>query len=171
MVKTKQNSYALQMCFFSEYGGVYLDFDEIILRPLEPLRKYEYTQGHERDVTMGSQLVMAKKNATFLNHWYHSYRDDYQKSWAWNALWVPEKLSRKYPNLIHVEGYNFTRPNWQRVDLIYKHNYDFSTNYGMHMYVRWYKNYTDSTVIRKLNTTVGAVARHVLFGNKELCFR
>lgn len=151
------------------YGGVYLDFDEIVLRPLEPLRKYEYTQGHERDVTMGSQLVMAKKNATFLNHWYKSYRDDYQKSWAWNALWVPDKLSKQYPNLIHVEGYNFTRPNWQHVDLIFKTNYDWSTNYGMHMYIRWYKNETNNVIIRTLNTTIGAVCRHVLFGNKELC--
>lgn len=150
---------------------MYLDFDEVILRPLEPLRKYEYVQGRERDVTMGSQLVMAKKNATFLNHWYLSYRDDYRKTWAWNALWVPDKLAREHPQLIHVEGYNFTRPNWQHVNLIFNTNYDFSTNYGMHMYIRWYKNQTDSTVIRTLNTTVGAVARHVLFGNKELCVR
>ena len=29
---------------FSVYGGVYLDFDEILLRPVENLRKYDYTQ-------------------------------------------------------------------------------------------------------------------------------
>lgn len=156
---------------FSVYGGVYLDFDEIILRPLEPLRKYEYTQGHERDVTMGSQLVMAKKNATFLNYWYNSYRDDYRNTWAWNALWVPDKLSKEHPSLIHVEGYNFTRPNWQQVGLIFNKNYDWSTNYGMHMYVRWYKNETNNVIIRTLNTTIGSVCRHVLFGNKELCIK
>ncbi|XP_060593020.1 uncharacterized protein LOC132747619 [Ruditapes philippinarum] len=153
------------------YGGIYLDFDEIVLRPLEPLRKYDYTQGHERDVTMGSQLVISKKNATFLNHWYNSYRDDYRKSWAWNALWVPDKLSKQYPNLIHVEGYNFTRPNWQQVNLIFNQNYDWSTNYGMHLYIRWYKNETNNVIIRTLNTTIGAVCRHVLFGNKELCVK
>lgn len=150
---------------------MYLDFDEIILRPLEPLRKYDYTQGHERDVTMGSQLVMAKKNATFLNYWYNSYRDDYKNTWAWNALWVPDKLSKEHPSLIHVEGYNFTRPNWQHVDLIFKKNYDWSTNYGMHMYIRWYKNETNNVIIRTLNTTIGSVCRHVLFGNKELCIK
>ena len=118
---------------------------------------------------MGSQFVMAKKNATFLNYWYTSYRDDYKKTWAYNALWVPNNLAKKYPDLIHVEGYNFTRPNWKNVKQIFKENYDWSTNYGMHLYVRWYKNDTDVSIIRTLNTTIGSVCRHVLFGDKELC--
>ena len=31
-------------CLFSVYGGIYLDFDEIILRSVDNLRTYEYTQ-------------------------------------------------------------------------------------------------------------------------------
>ncbi|KAL4229573.1 hypothetical protein ACF0H5_012612 [Mactra antiquata] len=151
------------------YGGIYLDFDEVILRPLDTLRQYNHTQGHELSFTMGSQLVMSRKNATFLQLWYQSYRDNYRKIWAYNALWVPNGLAKKYPKLIHVEGYNFTRPSWKNAKDIFDNNYDWSTNYGMHMYARWYKRPIDVKIIRTLNTTVGSVSRHILFGNKELC--
>jgi mannosyltransferase OCH1-like enzyme len=153
----------------TEYGGIYLDFDEVLLRPIDSLRRFQHTQGHELKRTMGSQVVMSKKNATFLNLWYKSYRDDYKKIWAYNALWVPNTLAKNHPELIHVEGFNFTRPNWQNTKLIYDGNYNWATNYGMHMYARWYRRPINLDIIRTLNTTVGAVSRHILFGNKELC--
>jgi len=118
---------------------------------------------------MGSQLVISKRNATFLRLWYESYRDDYRKIWAYNALWVPNTLAKKHPDLIHVEGFNFTRPNWKDYKLIFDGNYDWSTNYGMHLYSRWYNTAIDVNIIRTLNTTLGSVSRHILFGNKELC--
>ncbi|XP_045208772.2 uncharacterized protein LOC123560671 [Mercenaria mercenaria] len=152
-----------------EYGGIYLDFDEVLLRPIDSLRRFQYTQGHELPKTMGSQVVISKKNATFLRLWYLSYRDDYKKIWAYNALWVPNTLAKNYPELIHIEGFNFTRPNWQNVKLIYDANYNWATNYGMHMYARWYKRPVNPDIIRTLNSTVGSVSRHILFGNKELC--
>ena len=153
----------------SAYGGVYLDIDELLLRPLEPLRKYEYTQGYEETDLLGSQLILSKKNATFLHRWYDSYKNDYKPSWEYNALNIPAILAKNHPRLIHVEGFNFTRPNWPNRQLIYKGNYDWSTNYGMHLFVRDYKKETTEDIIRTLNTTIGAVCRHVLFGNKELC--
>lgn len=121
--------------------------------------------------TLGSQLVMSEKNATFLRLWYESYNTNYRKTWAYNALWVPNGLAKRRPELIHVEGYNFTRPSWKNYKQISQGNYDWSTNYGMHMYARWYKKPIDPTLIRSLNTTVGSVARHVLLGNKELCVK
>lgn len=148
-----------------------MDFDELVLRPLHSLRRFHYTQGHELASTMGSQLVISKRNATFLRLWYESYRDDYRKIWAYNALWVPNTLAKQRPELIHVEGFNFTRPSWKNYRQIFDENYDWSTNYGMHMYARWYKRPINLDIIRTLNTTIGAVSRHILFGNKELCVK
>ena len=112
---------------------------------------------------------MAEKNATFLQHWYRGYLEDYRRSWNYNALALPAKLVEKFPSLIHIEGYNFTRPSWRFRDLIYSHNYNWSTNYAMHLFLRDYTNFTDENIIRSLNTTIGAISRHVIFGNKELC--
>lgn len=113
---------------------------------------------------------MAEKNATFLQHWYRGYLEDYRRvSWNYNALELPVKLVEKFPSLIHIEGYNFTRPSWRFRALIYSHNYNWSTNYAMHLFLRFYTNFTDENTIRYLNTTIGAISRHVIFGNKNLC--
>ena len=113
---------------------------------------------------------MAKRNATFLQRWYKSYSNDSRgDSWVYNALVVSAKLAEKYPDLIYVGKYHFSRPSWNDRRLIHSANYKWNLNYGMHLYLRVYKKYTDENVIRKLNTTIGAISRHVLFGNKELC--
>ena len=153
----------------SEYGGLYLDFDQILLRPIVPLRQYKMTMGHEEHHTLGNQFVMAEKNATFLNLWHQSYKNYRTGHWTYNSLITPLQLSEKHPELIHVDWYNFTRPNYHKTKLIFKENYDWSTNYAMHLYVRFYKEPINVDIIRTLNTTIGAISRHVLFGNKELC--
>ncbi|KAL3836289.1 hypothetical protein ACJMK2_021726 [Sinanodonta woodiana] len=156
-----------------DYGGIYLDYDEVVLRPLEPLRVYEYVQGLEFPNQLGSQLIMAKKNATFLQLWYDSYKN-YSEDPLYNAQEVPATLAKRHPKLIHVEGYNFTRPNWKSAGLIFNHNYNWSTNYAMHSYARiLMTKYPDRNVnltnIRYLNNTIGSISRHVLLGSKELC--
>ena len=161
--------YKFILSAISAYGGVYIDTDQLLLRPLEPLRQYEYTQGYAEERSLGSQVIMSKKNATFLQLWYDTYRYDYRPIWLHNALLLPANLAKKYPHLIHIEGFNFTRPNWPNRQQIFKGNYDWSTNYGMHLFERAYKNETTTEIIRTLNSTIGAVCRHVLFGNKEMC--
>ena len=157
--------------FASEYGGIFLDCDETVLRPLQPLRKFEYVMGHEQSLKyIGCQLIMSRKGATFLDLWYDGYRTDFNKKWAYNCVTVPRKLAEAYPKLIHVEGFNFTRPNYYQADkLIFKSNYDWSTNYAMHMFARVFKGNVSIDIIRRMNTTLGSVSRHVLFGNKEIC--
>lgn len=150
------------------YGGVYLDWDEILLRSLEPLRQYDYTQGQAIPGNLGNQVIMGKRNATFLALWYEGYRN-YTGVWGGNSLFYPRKLSLMYPHLIHVEGFNFTKPGPGGIGLIQKENYDWTTNYAIHLYIRYYKKETDIDIIKSLNTTIGSVSRHVLFGDKELC--
>ena len=117
---------------------------------------------------MGSQFIMAKKNASFLHLWYESYINDYRgNSWGYNALEFPAKLSKKHQNLIHVPPYYFTRPIKHKN--IHYRQYDWSFNYAIHIFQRYYSYHIDETVIRNLDTTVGSISRHVLFNNKELC--
>ena len=130
-----------------------------------------YLQGHEDPNTLAAAFLMSKKNATFLHYWYRTYKEKYVRNWGWNAVIAPYKLAKTYPHLIHVEGYNFTTPNAGHKHQIFKENYKWDKNYGMHLYLRFYnlKNITSENTIRRLNTTIGSVCRHILFGNKDLC--
>ena len=118
---------------------------------------------------MGSQFVMAKPKAGFLKLWHRSYFEDYRPNWTYNALVIPYKIARQLPDIIHVEGNSFSRPDWFGRDLIFDKNINWADNYAMHLYSRWYKHIINERTIGLTNTTLGSISRHILFGNKELC--
>lgn len=151
------------------FGGIYIDTDEIILRSLDPLRKYPVTLSRAVDYNLSNGLILAERNATFLNIWYSQYKTYDKSQWGYHSTIVPFLLSKKYPDLIHVENKTFVRPSWQQLPLLFEKNFDWSKNYGIHLYIRFYKFTHDFNDIKYLNTTVGSVARHVLYGSKELC--
>lgn len=153
------------------YGGLYLDWDEVILQSVDKFRDYDVTMGIEtvRYEQMGSQFVMAKPKAGFLKLWHRSYFEDYRPNWTYNALVIPYKIARQLPDIIHVEGNSFSRPDWFGRDLIFDKNINWADNYAMHLYSRWYKHIINERTIGLTNTTLGSISRHILFGNKELC--
>ena len=119
--------------------------------------------------TFGNQVIFGRKNATFLKLWHDSYKDYKKKNWGHNSLVKPFQIAKANPSLIHIEGFNFTRPHGGNMGLIFFKNYDWSTNYAMHLYIRYYKKPINLKIIRTLNATMGSVARHIFFGNKDLC--
>ena len=128
---------------------------------------------------MSNSVIIGSSNATFLKLWHRGYELDYKAHhWTYNSLLVPSTIATRHPSHIHTEGYNFIRPNDKSLQLIwsdkyklFSQNYNWSENYAIHPFIRFYKykNETDELAIRHLNTTIGSVARHILFGNKELC--
>ena len=69
-----------------EYGGVYLDFDTLIIRPLDDLRNYDCTIGLEQDDQACGNIIICHKDALFLTMWLNSYLDDYRIDvWAYNT--------------------------------------------------------------------------------------
>lgn len=157
---------------FSEYGGIYIDTDTVILRSLDPLRDYNFTLSKAFDTNLSNGLIMSVRNATFANIWYHEYKTYNPKQWGVHSTILPFRLSKKYPNFIHVEEKTFVKPNAGELKMLFEQNFNWSKNYAIHLYVRFYKKYKyNSDVIRTLNTTMGSLARHVLFGSKELCIQ
>ena len=89
-----------------EYGGIYLDNDQYIVRSLDRYRQFEMTVGFEdmSKFIMGSQILIAHRNARFLKAWFDTYRSDYKKDeWYTNAGHLPGKIIRDFPFIAHVE--------------------------------------------------------------------
>ena len=116
---------------------------------------------------------MARRNAPFLSMWLQSYVSDYRRQWIYNCLEIPYILSKKHPETVHVHGHSFTTPNHDHRVEIFENNFNWSENYGLHFFARAYtleyKGRYDHVTMRQLNTTMGSIARYILFGNKELC--
>lgn len=158
------------MSSFTEYGGIYMDTDEVILRSLHSLRDYPVTMSRAIDNNLSNGLILATKNATFLQIWLNEYKHFKSNEWGYSSTLVPFKLSKKYPKLIHVEDKTFVRPNYLQLKLLFNKNFDWSKNFAIHLYKRYYKKRHNVQDIRTLNTTIGSVSRYVIYGDKALCY-
>lgn len=164
----------------SEYGGVYLDFDTFVLRPLEDLRRYECTIGLEQPTKACGSIIICAPKALFLLMWLNSYIDDYREEWAYNTGQVPANLARRFPHLVHVETSRLNRPNFEELDQIWGPNtFDWRNNYALHIWYRIWKDmspYYDGTepdpiTIKSMNNTFGQIARTIYYGKPELMSR
>ncbi|KAG8268755.1 hypothetical protein J6590_019335 [Homalodisca vitripennis] len=86
-----------------KYGGIFLDNDCYVIKNLNSFRKYEMTLNWDQDQYLGTQVLLAHKDARFLKMWLDSYRGAYRGDlWYYNAGERPttEILWRR-PELIH----------------------------------------------------------------------
>jgi alpha-N-acetylglucosamine transferase len=88
-----------------EFGGIYLDRDVIVIKSLDPLRKFEMTldyQFYKTYKVMGSQVQIAHKRARFLRLFLQTYKKYNGYQWYWNAGEYPtQRIINKYPHLVH----------------------------------------------------------------------
>ena len=112
---------------------------------------------------------MSAPNAEFISHWLDGYKTYTQTQWAHHSTILPYKLSKKYPSLLHIEDKTFVKPNYTEVWKLFRANYNWTKNYGIHLYIRFYKEQHNFGDIRRLNTTMGSVARYIIYDTKELC--
>lgn len=163
-------NFSLLSYFLTEYGGIYVDTDEILLRSLDDFRDSSYTMGLAHDGSVGSALIMAVKNAPFLSKWNESYRSFHPNEWGNNSVLMARTLATKYPKLINLQDHHCVF--FPHGNLLYDSNYKWSHSYAIHVYHQDRMdilNQYDGTTIQTLNNTLGAVGRYILYDDKELC--
>lgn len=170
IVFLEHKSDILRLQILREYGGIYLDTDQLLLTSLDKFRDRECTMGVASDGYLGSAVIIASKNSAFIKKWMDSYSAYKPNSWGQNSVIMATKLAKQNPNLIHLERHYcsfYPYPTY-----LFKQNYKWSHSYGLHIYKpgreKQLKQLNFSS-IRKLNNTLGAAFRFVLFDDKELC--
>ncbi|RWS20055.1 hypothetical protein B4U80_06439, partial [Leptotrombidium deliense] len=63
-----------RMRILMKYGGIYLDADVFVVNPLNEFLKYEMSIGWPEGEYIGTQVIVANKNARFLKLWIESYK-------------------------------------------------------------------------------------------------
>lgn len=161
----------VRLKILKEYGGIYVDTDQYFLRSEDEFRNTKCTMGMAHDKAMGSALIFAEKDAAFINKWIDSYSSYDPSHWGFNSVLMATNLSRMYPNLIRVIPHHCVF--FPHGLVLFNQNYKWSHSYGLHIFktnrIEELRKFNFDTV-RKLNNTIGAIFRHILFDNKELCF-
>ena len=145
------------------YGGVYLDSDVEILRPLDPLLKHRFFIGVEkyrRMVALGAHMFGAIPNHTIITDVlsYYSKRHFINEDGSLNQQIIPPKITRivqrRYilPNLSEIEepyelaDNAFIYPVWSFCNLE-----EGKQSYGVHKYVGSWHNGIDNVDPSVLN--------------------
>ena len=158
----------------TEYGGVYLDTDHLVLRPLDDLLNNSAVIGTE---TKGSQcgngFLLAEPGAKFLQLWLSNYTDFRDSQWAEHSTFRPYRLSLDYPHLVRVVD-SFFRPNYNEIPAFFDRKkvprYDWAKHYGVHLYTRIVRNLLyGGTRIDRQDNVIGDMVRHILFGHQHAC--
>jgi hypothetical protein len=86
-----------------QHGGIFLDNDSYVVRSLDVFRKFEMTIGITDEYYLGTQVLIAHKDARFLKLWLECYRDYNPDIWYYNAGQKPMREVLIYkPELVHT---------------------------------------------------------------------
>ena len=152
-----------------KYGGIYLDYDVIVVNPLDPLRKYELTIGKEKPPKFNAGTIVASKDALYLRVVYQSYKNNYRPlDWDYNCARLPYQIYLEHPEMVHVEKYRLTTPDWTERHLLWNSIIDWSDLFTIHVMI--HLNFADYNPenIKTMNSTFGEVARYIYYGSKKL---
>ncbi|XP_046461086.1 uncharacterized protein LOC124207589 [Daphnia pulex] len=155
-----------------KYGGIYVDNDAYVIRSLDKYRKFEFVINWDENQFMGTQVIIAHKDARFLPLWLDSYRDYRSDKWYYNAGERPttEILHRK-PELIHRVKGDFGAAVNVSMQIYYNPKFDWRSYDALHLltshryYLDLHFNKTpvfDENNIREYEYPIGDMAREVL---------
>jgi hypothetical protein len=95
-------------------GGIYADIDTIFVRKFPNiLHTKPFVLGKEDDICAGklgfkrpslcNALIMSQKGSEFAKIWLDAMEKEFDGSWSKHSTLLPYKLSKMYPDLIHIE--------------------------------------------------------------------
>jgi GR25 family glycosyltransferase involved in LPS biosynthesis len=134
-------------------GGIYLDTDALVLRSFDPLRTRNAVSlgkdaANDDDALVGSGVLVAPRNASFLQRWWAEYRSFDHTKWSTHSCEVSRQLAERYPDEAHLLPHTAFYPrSWNRPHLAIAYEADDC------------RSEADSYAVHKYNSAVDGTAR------------
>lgn len=180
MLNGRKLGYAHQADFIrlemlNKYGGIYADMDTIFVRKFsKKMFEKDFVMGLE-DLSdpfagLGNAIMMAKKQSFFGLKWGRNIFREFDGSWNNHSIRYPLRLSKRYPDKIHVEPRNsFYKYIWDEEGLrsIFRdidRNLDgvYSIHLWEHLCWHEYIKKINEEYVRKNDNTYNILARKYL---------
>ena len=101
--KIEHKSDVARLQILMEHGGIYLDDDVLILKPLTDLLENEMVLGEENYDALANTIILASKDSWFLKRWYWEYRNFDDNIWSHHSCFVPWSIWHLFPDSINVQ--------------------------------------------------------------------
>jgi len=147
---THHSSDIARIQILMKYGGIYLDEDVYVVKNLNRFRHFECSIGWPETQNIGSQVILAHKDARFLKLWLQLYREYRPTMWYYNAGEAPtQQILTGLPHLVHrvktafgvenltEEIYSKFWPEWinrHTIHLLANHQYIHNTSLDQYNY-------------------------------------
>lgn len=92
----------IRMKALKKYGGIYLDFDTLILRNFDDFRYHHFTLGKQATIGLINAIIISSKESRFLNEWYQAYRYVQFSCWDCHSVRLPCQIALNYPYMINI---------------------------------------------------------------------
>lgn len=172
-----------------EHGGIYADIDTMFVNPVpDLLREHSFVLGREDDIidqetgerraSLCNALIMSEPGGEFGRIWLDGMAEWFDGSWSRHSTLLPYELSKRHPELLHVEPTRtFYKHMWTRegIDTLFCGlDTDFEGVVSMHLWSHlwWKKDRRDFSdfhaglltedFIRRVDTTYNVCARPFL---------
>jgi len=80
--------------YCSEFGGIYLDPDVLVLRSFDPLRRMPLTLARESIqpiVTISNGIIVCRPGTVFIRLWLETYRTFSPNVWSYHSTHIPAR--------------------------------------------------------------------------------
>ena len=125
--------------------------------------------GREKPPKFIAGIMLSRRGSMFMRLFYESYRNNYRPwDWDYNCARVPYQLYLQHRDLLHVEPYKLTTPDWLERDKLWKEVIDWRDLYVIHVMGHLSKDYSSPESIKTMNSTFGEVMRYVYYGSSKI---
>ncbi|XP_005097595.2 uncharacterized protein LOC101848658 [Aplysia californica] len=153
-----------------EYGGVYLDTDESLLRPVDIFRAVGFAVSVEGNGSrLANGVMFARPDHEIAKIWLKNYESYDGKNWLSHSIIYLSTLAKQYPDLLQVIGSAFLTFNYRNTEKLYLQECQMGDVFGQHFFRRDYPANVDLNYVKTAPTTFGRLARYILFNDAKLC--
>ena len=160
----------LRLQIMQKLGGIYLDTDSLLLKPLTPFVGREMVLARESPDSLAMSPIIAQPNADFINVWLQRIPQALEiGTWAYHAVNLPVEISHEISCDI--------RPQFEFFPFDLRHNYLFDDGradehmermgdpYALHVYETYWAGYlngVDETYMRTRDTLFARLFRDLV---------
>ncbi len=168
------------MKILSEYRGIYLDLDVLVVRSMDGLRNNGCVLGYESPGLICGGVILCSKSSPFLQMWLKAFAFNYRPyQWGYNSGKVPSKLATQYPSLVHIVPTEFHRPNYNEIDVFFRpiqpNMFNWHDNYVLHLWhTVWSRHLITQSIkldpisIKSMDNIISEISRTIYYGSGTL---